>query len=98
MTNFDPAGWEIGALGAALIFGFVVFIGFEQTAVYSEEARDPRRTVPRATYVAIGVLTVVYTVVSWTVLMAIGPSHLADALAGDPSGLVFDLNTLYVGR
>ena len=32
------------------------FVGFEATAIYGEEAKDPARTVPRATYIAIGAI------------------------------------------
>ena len=97
LDSFDPATWDVSALGAMLVFTFVVYIGFEQTAVYSEEARDSRRTVPRATYLAVGILTVIYLLVSWTILTAVGPSRLLGALSGDPSQLVFDLNTDFVG-
>ncbi|MGW4535472.1 APC family permease [Nocardia sp. NPDC004340] len=95
--SFNPAHLMTGSIGALFAITFVVYIGFEQTAIYSEEVRDPHRTVPRATYIAIGVLAVVYTFISWVILMAAGPSRLAALLAGEPSQLVFDLNTEYVG-
>ncbi|MCR1785251.1 APC family permease [Nocardioides carbamazepini] len=97
LGGFDPSGWDASVLGSLFVITFVVYIGFEQTAVYAEEARDPRRTVPRATYVAVALLALTYTVVSWVLLMAIGPSALATALAGDPSQLVFALNQAYLG-
>lgn len=96
--SFDPGTWQLPAVGATLVITFLVYIGFEQTAVYSEEARDARRTVPRATYLAIGILTAIYASASWTILMAIGPSHLTDALSGDVSSVVFELNTAFVGQ
>ncbi|MFF0635004.1 APC family permease [Nocardia sp. NPDC004151] len=95
--SFNPAHLMTGSIGALFAITFVVYIGFEQTAIYSEEVRDPHRTVPRATYIAIGALAVVYTFISWVILMAAGPSRLAALLAGDPSQLVFNLNTEYVG-
>ncbi|GAA1513377.1 APC family permease [Nocardioides humi] len=97
LAGFDPSGWDAGALGSLFVITFVVYIGFEQTAVYAEEARDPRRTVPRATYLAVGLLAVTYTFVSWILLMAIGPGALQAALAGDPSQLVFAINQAYLG-
>ncbi|MET8872237.1 APC family permease [Nocardia sp. NPDC004604] len=95
--SFNPAHLMTASIGALFAITFVVYIGFEQTAIYSEEARDAQRTVPRATYIAIVVLAVVYTFISWAILMAAGPSRLAALLAGDPAQLVFDLNTEYVG-
>lgn len=94
---FSPANWSWTALGPLFVMTFVVYVGFEQTAVYSEEVSDPARTVPRATYLAVALLAAIYTAVSWLLLMAIGPSRLATALANDPSTLVFGLSANYAG-
>jgi len=96
-SGFSPANWSWSTLGPLFIITFVVYLGFEQTAVYSEEVSDPARTVPRATYIAVALLAVIYTFVSWVILMGIGPSKLADALANDPDALVFRINTEYAG-
>ncbi|MGY1811439.1 APC family permease [Blastococcus sp. SYSU D00820] len=93
---FDPGTWEVPALGGTFLVTFLVFIGFEQTAVYSEEAKDPRRTVRRATFLAVAVLTVIYTAAAFTILMAVGPSQLFPVLGADPAGVVFGLNSDYV--
>jgi amino acid transporter len=50
---FTWASFVSGSVAIALLFNFASFIGFEATTIYSEEARDPKRTVPRATYVAV---------------------------------------------
>ena len=43
----------LAGLGAGSFFvTFAAFIGFEATTIYSEEAREPQRTVPRATYIS----------------------------------------------
>ncbi len=39
-------------LGVALVFVVSSFLGVEATAIFGEEARQPRRTIPRATYIA----------------------------------------------
>lgn len=44
------------SLPIALPFCFASFVGFEATAIYSEEAKDPKRTVPRATFLAVIVI------------------------------------------
>ena len=48
------------------------FVGFEQAVVFSEESRDPRRTVPRATYIAIAMIAVLYAFASWAMISAAG--------------------------
>lgn len=98
MHGFDPTTWSTSSLGSLFVITFVVYIGFEQTAVYAEEVANPRRTIPRATYIAVGLLAAVYTFVSWVLLMGIGPSHLQEALSGDPSTLVFGINQEYLGK
>ncbi|MBO2462100.1 APC family permease [Actinomadura violacea] len=95
--SFAPDRVFTSGLGAMLVIPLVVYIGFEQTAIYSEETRDPRRTVARATYIAVAFLAVFYTFISWTLYMAIGPNALAAALSGDPSTLVYRLDDAYVG-
>ena len=56
-----------GVLAVVAVLGFV---GFEQAPVLAEEARNPRRTVPAATYLALGAIAVVYAGASWA--MAVG--------------------------
>uniref|UniRef100_UPI00384F7EB9 APC family permease n=1 Tax=Epidermidibacterium keratini TaxID=1891644 RepID=UPI00384F7EB9 len=97
LEGFNPATWSPGAMASLFVITFMVYVGFEQTAVYSEEAKDPRRTIPRATYLAVAILAVIYSFVSWALLMAIGPSNLAAALEGDHATLVFSLSQQYAG-
>jgi len=52
-----PAGGKLGETVLLLIFAFV---GIEVALVPSGEVRDPRRTVPRAIYFALGVTTLLY--------------------------------------
>ena len=57
---------------ALFVFGFGAFLGFEGTVIYAEEAKQPRRTVPRATYVAIAFLAVFYAFTFWSLTVAFG--------------------------
>jgi len=52
-----PAGDKLGETVLLLIFAFV---GIEVALVPSGEVRDPRRTVPRAIYLALGLTTALY--------------------------------------
>jgi amino acid transporter len=61
-----------GSLGTAIMFAIASFIGFEATAVFRDEARDPERTIPRATYLALILIGVFYTLSSWAVVSAWG--------------------------
>ncbi|MFD6289020.1 APC family permease [Streptomyces sp. NPDC060205] len=91
---FSPKTALDGAPGVALMFAVASMFGFEATAVYGEEARAPERTVPRATYLSITLITAFFALTSWMVISAHGASRATDdagrALAdGDSSAFVF---------
>ncbi|WP_051194161.1 APC family permease [Nocardia jiangxiensis] len=86
VTPFSPHNIFSGNLGLAVLFGFLCFGGFEATAIFREEARDPEKTIPRATYIAVLVLTVLYAVTTWALVVAVGPSTVIHKTAADPVG------------
>jgi amino acid transporter len=94
---FNPDNVFSGAAGVALMFAFSSFIGFEATAVYGEEARDSKRTVPRATYVAILLIGGFYVLTLWAISIGYGVNNVGDAAGADPIGFVFAVNSDYVG-
>jgi APA family basic amino acid/polyamine antiporter len=72
-TPFVPEG-SIGILsGAALIF--FAYTGFARVTIMAEEIKDPKITIPRSIYLALGISTVIYLLVS---IVAVG-------LAGAPA-------------
>jgi len=95
---FDPGVMSNPGFGAMLVLTAGGFIGFEATAIYAEEVRDPERTIPRATYIAIGFLAVFYTFSVWCVFVAFGSDNaLAYAAGDDVSALTFVSIKEYVG-
>lgn len=88
---FSPAAALSGAPGLGLLFAFLGFFGFEATAVFRHEARDPLRTIPRATYVAVLLIGVLYTVSSWLVISGLGAEDALDAAAASPDSVVVAL-------
>ena len=63
-ASFAPnnifVGGLTGSAGIALAFAFASFVGFEATAIYGEESKDPKRSVPIATYMAVTLITVLF--------------------------------------
>lgn len=79
--SFSPGAALQGAPGVALMFAVASMVGFEATAIYGEEAREPRRTVPRATYLAVAFVTGFFAFTSWMLVSSYGASN-ATAAAG----------------
>jgi amino acid transporter len=97
-TGFlTPAQIGSGAPGLALLFAFLSFIGFEATAVFRDEARDPLRTIPRATFLALILIGVFYTVSTWALITAWGDSRVVEQATNDPSGLLPAATEQYLG-
>lgn len=64
---FDPS-----RLGFALLWGMAGYIGFEAIEVFRSEARDPDKTVPRATYLTVICLGCFLALATWAYLVAFG--------------------------
>ncbi len=88
--GFSPAEAGGASLGAALTFCVASFVGFESAAIYSEECKDPKRTVARATFIAVGVIGVFYALSSWLLANAVGPDTMVDPAALVAGGFTAD--------
>jgi amino acid transporter len=74
-----PAAGDVSRAAVVLIFAFA---GLESALVPSGEVRDPARTVPRAVFIAMAVVTLLYVAVH---VVALG--ILGDALVGSSAPL-----------
>lgn len=74
-----------GSPGLALLFSAGMFLGFESTAVYRDEARDPERTIPLATYLTIGILTLFYGGTTYCLIVALGADQAVAVSIADPA-------------
>jgi amino acid transporter len=94
---FAPGNVLVPGTAVVLAFAFAAFTGFESTVIYRREARDPNRTIPRATYVAIAFLGLFYAFMVWIVIQAFGDNEVIAAAAKNPGGLFFSAITTFVG-
>lgn len=60
---------------------FFAFAGYARIATLGEEVRDPRRTIPIAIPIALGLTLVIYSAVAVSALLAVGPEALASSAA-----------------
>ena len=107
-ASFAPGNVFVGGLagsaGIALAFAFASFIGFEATAIYGEESKDPKRTVPIATYVSVTLITVLFGLSTFAIVSALGSADVVGqvvAIAGDdlgnPAAVLFTVADTFVG-
>lgn len=97
----QPLTWEAftsGATGTGIMFAVFGFVGFETTAVFRSEAKDPDRTIPKATYIAVVLIAVIYAFSSWAMINGLGVARAVDLAANDPEGLAPGLATRYVSQ
>jgi amino acid transporter len=88
LSAFDPSTVFSGAPGVAFVFAFLSFVGFEATAIFGEEAKDPRRTIRRATYAAVIFITVFYTLTTWAMVSAHPADKVGEIALSDPGGFI----------
>ncbi|WP_448616483.1 APC family permease [Modestobacter sp. URMC 112] len=94
---FAPTAIASGSIGVAVIYALSSFLGFEGTAIYAEETRDPVRTVPRATYAAVAVVGVFYVLCAWGLAAAVGVDRVGAAAGEDPGNFLFAVTDQYLG-
>ncbi len=99
ISAFSPDAVFSGSLPIGLLLAATGFLGFEATALFSEEAKKPLKTIPRATYVAICSIGLILGITTWAVVSATGVKNAqAAALKHLASGdLVFSLAQRYLG-
>lgn len=88
-AGFSPSVVLAPGLGAALVFVVASYIGFEATTIFSEEAKDANRTVPRATFLAVALITGLYAFSTWSMSLEHGPGQIQAAALADTSDLYF---------
>jgi amino acid transporter len=80
-----------GSFGVLAVVAVLGFTGFEQAPVLAEEARNPRRTIPVTTYLALGMIGILYAGSSWAMAARAGDRHVVAAAVAQGPGLLFGL-------
>jgi amino acid transporter len=87
---FTPAAIAGASAGLGLFFAFWSWVGFESTAMYGEESKDPKRIIPRATMIAVLGVGLFYVFVSWMAIAGTGPAKALElAQSADTSSEIF---------
>jgi amino acid transporter len=87
----NPSQLFSAGTGAALATAVAGFVGFESTAVYSEETRNAKRNIPRATYLSLIIIGLLYAFCSWAMSVAAGPANIVELSTKNSSETMFVL-------
>jgi APA family basic amino acid/polyamine antiporter len=86
LSPFAPEG--MAGIGAATSAAFFSYIGFDAITTAGEEAKNPRRDIPVAIMVCMGIVTLLYCAVAVAAIGAIGGKQVA----GRPAALSYVVN------
>jgi len=98
VTDFAPATILTPGLGIGAIYAFDSMIGVEGTAIYQEEARNTRVTIPRATYISIVLVGLFYILTAWCLSSSVGSTHVASVAKADPGTFIINRASEHLGR
>jgi APA family basic amino acid/polyamine antiporter len=88
LATFPPLEFHVlSGIAFAGLLAFFAFIGFEDLANIVEEAREPRRDIPRAMVLTLVISTILYIAVAAIAVSAVSPDRLSSSSA--PLSLVF---------
>lgn len=91
-TNIFTSG-----ISVAILFALTGFTGFESTAIYRDETRNPSRVIPRATYIAVLLIGIFYALTAWAFVVGWGPSYVVEKVAENPDGFLVATAAEYTG-
>lgn len=88
MLPWQPASLFVPSIGLLLLFSVGLFNGFEATAIYRDEVKEPEKTIPRATYLAVLFLGAFYALSSYALILTAGVDHAVANAQVNPAGMM----------
>ena len=93
LATLSPTNLTASGLGPVLAVAVLGYVGFEQSPVFAEEARNPRRTVPMATYLSLGLIALVYAGSSLAMAVAYGNDQVVGVARQEGPAMLFALGS-----
>jgi amino acid transporter len=90
-ATLAPAPLFTPDVGPMLVLAIAGFVGFEATVVLSEEAKDPKRTIARATHIAVILAGLLCGLSAWAMSVSTGPDKIVATAQQHRTDLVFEL-------
>jgi amino acid transporter len=96
VSTLNPAGILAPETAAMLVLAIAGFVGFEATVVLSEEAKDPRHTIARATHWAVLLPGIFIGLSAWAMSVGAGVDAIVATAKQEETDLVFTLVSPHV--
>lgn len=90
VQTLSPTSLIGAGTGTLLAFTIAGFMGIESSAMYSEEAINPTKTIPNATLISIVIISAFYSFSSWSIAQSTGERHIVEAAQESGSDLFFN--------
>ena len=97
-STLNPSDLTKGGIGAVIAVAVLGYVGFEQSPVYAEEAKHPRRTIPTATYFSLAVICVVYAAASWVLSVYYGVANVGKVAQQEGPGMLFGMGSDFLNN
>lgn len=93
--GFTPTATFSGGFALTAVFVLLSFAGYEAAAVYGEECNAPGRKITQATYLALGLLVLVFLISTWTIIASY--ADVAATAGADPGSVLGGAADRYLG-
>jgi amino acid transporter len=91
LSTLSPLPLFTPEVSSMLVLAIAGFVGFEATVVLSEEAKDPKRTIARATHWAVILAGLLCGLSAWAMSVTAGPDRIVATAQQHQTDLVFAL-------
>ncbi|WP_305784359.1 APC family permease [Symbioplanes lichenis] len=95
-STLNPVQVFTPEVAAMMVLAIAGFVGFEATVVLSEETKDPKRTIARATHLAVILAGLLCGLSAWAMSVGAGPRTIVARAESDETDLVFNLVSPHV--
>jgi amino acid transporter len=96
-ASFNPSTFSAEQLLTVLVIAYAGFVGIEAVTSYSEEAKNPKRTVRRAIYTVLAMMAVLYGLASWALTVTVGENDIVAAARAQGPDLMFNITGHHLG-
>lgn len=97
LTPLTPSGASFSGLSAALVFGFLTYIGFEGSATLGEESENPQRAIPLTVFSAVILSGLVFIIISFAQTVGFGLDGAGVKAYGSSAAPNTDLAQVFIG-